>query len=287
MMPNMYDENDEIDLDDELDEEEEAPRRSKKAKARKKAKRESRESREAKANAEAQQRGHEAYANGEPRSANPYEEYSSTKSCWMYGWGMAWFAATGAKGMPVYSHMPSSFCPPAEANEMYQRASLLPGHRFNFESRDTAPALPWTIDQLPGSRWVNIYTGRETAIGPIGIDRWGQAVAPYANESFASLPGAQYINTLGLWWSDRYVIEHWIRCDHWEPAQRLVWFGAELQDIRRSSSGDPERHKKLERAALAKQQRFADQHGLVLTTEQINAGRGQRKDGKPEQLSMF
>jgi hypothetical protein len=65
-----------------------------------------------------------------------------------------------------------------------------------------------------------------------------------------------------------------------------VWFSAELAHIR-ANANDPELQKKNERAVLAKQQRFADQHGLVLTTEQINAGRGQRRDGKPEQLSLF
>jgi hypothetical protein len=260
----------------------------KKAKSRTQPKRESREIREAKAKAEAQQRGQEAYQQGEPRSANPYEQYSSTKSCWMYGWGLAWFRATGAKGMPVYSNMPTSFCTPDEANAIERCISTKLGNKF-LEARDTALALPWTLDQLAGTRWINIYTGREEAIGPICIDRWGQAVAPYANDPFARIaddPRSQYLNTLGLWWSDRYVIEHWLRCDHWRPEQRLVWFGAELAHIR-GNANDPEWQKKHEREALAKQQRFADQYGLVLTTEQINAGRGQRKDGKPEQLSLL
>lgn len=287
-MPNLH-EDDEIDLDDDLDEEEEAPQPRKQAKARTQPKRERRESREATANAEAQQRGQEAYANGDPRSANPYEPYSSTKSCWMYGWGLAWFAATGATGMPVYSHLPSVFCPPAEAQATYQDVAKLPGFRCNFESRDTAPALPWALDQLPGSRWLNIHTGREATIGPIGIDRWGQPVAPYANDPFshtAADPRSQYVITLGIWTSDRYVIEHWLRCDHWEPEQRVVWFGGQLAHIRHSRN-DREGRRTAERAALAEQQRFADQHSLVLTTEQINAGRGQRTDGKPEQLNLF
>jgi ribosome modulation factor len=288
-MPNHED--DDLDLDDEIDEEEEAPQPRKQAKARKQPKRESRQSREAKANAEAQQRGQEAYANGEPRTANPYEQYSSTKSYWAYGWGEAWFAATGAKGIPVYSNMPTSFCTLAEANAIERRISTQLGNKF-LEARDIAPALPWTLDQLAGTRWINIFTGQEEAIGPICIDRWGQAVAPRADDPFACTaddPFRRYINALGLWWNDRYVVEHWIRSDIWEPAQRLVWFSTELAHIRSSSIsiGDPERQKKREREALAKQQQFADQHGLVLTTEQINAGRGQRRDGKPEQLSLF
>jgi len=32
---------------------------------------------------------------------------------------------------------------------------------------------------------------------------------------------------------------------------------------------------------------LADEYGIVLTTEQINAGRGQRTDGPPEQLRLF
>jgi hypothetical protein len=97
--------------------------------------------------------------------------------------------------------------------------------------RKRYPPLPWQMEDLVGTIWRNLYTGAPgTAICLEEVSCSGR---PRLRPVMA-VPACRgaWIEDLGLWWGPDYLIEHWIRVDHWPPSDQLPWFGVELRDYR-------------------------------------------------------
>ncbi len=184
-----------------------------------------------------------AYTAGQPKSANPYgnpnsltlkQEVHHKAFLWHMGWGQGHFAEHGGKGVPVYTGIPANCTP-----QMVDKRELPDVH----ERREHARLLPWTMDQLIGSVWVNLYTGRiETIIG-LYCNRFGQP-QPGWNWMYSDV--YIYINGPGVW-LETYIVDHWMRFDTMEPTLQELWKDRlaqyEFKEIQRNQSETTQKNK--------------------------------------------
>lgn len=96
------------------------------------------------------------------------------------------------------------------------------GIHTKLTSRDLFPPLPWTMGELPGTRWRNVHTLASVTIGEIRENRHGH-LGPDPDE---------WINamfSIGLWWGGRFIIEHWVRADLLSTAEQMEWHLARVK----------------------------------------------------------
>lgn len=119
--------------------------------------------------------------------------------------------------------------------------------------RDSFPALPWSMEELVGSEWRNLYTGSRSTIIHVGKDRWGQSVLVEDDRVLPVPPDGEVVLSLGLWWktadgpacasthADRremYVVENEIRVDVLPPDLQFVYA---LRDVEHLMANIPQR----------------------------------------------
>lgn len=100
---------------------------------------------------------------------------------------------------PIYSpHFPIADNPLLAT----QRAS-----RTRLTDTLAYPALPWQIEDLPGTEWMAVFTFRRLIVGALekAVDNYGR---------------------LGYWHGERFVIEYWIRWDVLPPEAQTQWHHA-------------------------------------------------------------
>lgn len=163
--------------------------------------------------------------------------------------------------------------------------------RTKFTSRDLYPPLPWVMADLPGTTWRNVYVRRATTIKGIRANRCGE-LGPDPDECINAM------FEIGLWWGDRFVIDHWVRVDHLNIEAQMDWHLAEvarnisehhravqaLQKKRKERRGryscyganlrirqaDVERAETRRETTIRLARAFADKHGIVFTTDTMN-----------------
>jgi hypothetical protein len=189
---------------------------------------------------------------------------------------------------PVHSPLPSHHTDPSEMRKIARehQARHLPDRR-------ECPPLPWTMRELVGSGWCNVYTGGYARVLALVEDCSGEPLLQNCEGV-----GWNHIG-LGLWWKDRYVVENWARVDHLPPGVRLAWFAEELEHRRRDESQRRQALAHLDdnssrvscyranrnaalRAVRQAQEEvertvremcaYAQEHSLEVTTELLNAG---------------
>jgi hypothetical protein len=162
----------------------------------------------------------------------------------------------------------------------------------HLKCRDQYPASGWTMEELIGSEWINLHTRTIIRVEGIEVDRWGHTV-------FTG-------HTRGLWWTNRYVVDHDIRWDVLTPDEQFTWYVARLAYCDKqliSAEKDYQQHKddawnvasKLRDFKRAQQelnqaadglQAFARLHRFAVSTEHLNAGLVSIDD-KPVQMRLF
>jgi hypothetical protein len=192
---------------------------------------------------------------------------------------------------PVLSPLPTTPVAPDTAKQ----AGLAV---FRGSDRLAYPPLPWTLEELVGSTWRNLSTG-----APGTVIRLQDALTcrgPRPQAIMAILYGRQaWIDSLGFWWGPSFVIEHWVRVDHWPPADQLPWFGVELREYRsdiaqlaaqlafllehwetcscpvenrNSKQQDIRSARKAVEGVLARLRQFAERHSLEVSPDLLNSG---------------
>jgi hypothetical protein len=243
---------------------------------------------------------------------------------WEYGWHAGQVLETRGAGVPIYSVLSPEATSPDHEDSLY-RSTLWGCSRQGWRSaavqREDYPALPWTMDAIVPSTWINIHTGIEMRVGDVLPDRFGYPIPVEAGTVFER--DQRFFDRLGLglgfWTYSRFVIEHWVRVDHLPPDARVRWFGVEIASIRRKiaqsrssiAEMDAAPHKvscystnrnirlrdieygeKRLQKAVQRMQAFANDHGLMLTSEQLNGldvdtPHTAPPHGTPEQLMLL
>lgn len=260
-----------------------------------------------------------AFERGEPlESAPPMHEDLLRE--WRYGWGFANVATNQGHGIPLYSRIPLAFHDPAQIRLFSRERDRKERESRTFRD-DPGELLPWTMDQLSGTTWANIWTCHIETIGGVMADRWGQAVPTWERPEypFSKTPGHRHSPTfcIGHWYSGFYSIEHWIRLDVLTPAEQLVWYAGRVARLRddiaqhRDSAQEikenwertsmPGTNYRLQIEGVKSHQRdlsialqamhaFAKQHGLYVSPDHINGTLWRDykpRTGAAEQLSLI
>jgi hypothetical protein len=188
----------------------------------------------------------------------------------------------------IYSPLPAASAPPEVAKQAGLAALRM--------RREHYPTLPWPLEELVGTAWRNLYTGSLKWVARLGRSRPQQKPRPY----FATrLDWRIWGDSPGLWWGKVFVIEDWVRIDHWPPAEQMPWFGTELRFYRESIAhlegqlvhiaAHPDRalcpventamfqedladHRKELGHVLARLRRFAAEHHLDIPPDILNSG---------------
>ncbi|HEU5382792.1 MAG TPA: methyltransferase, partial [Ktedonobacteraceae bacterium] len=203
-----------------------------------------------------------------------------------------------SSGTPLYSPLP---CNPSLS---FERLSA--SYEENSpQSRECYPTLPWSMEDLVGSTWRNIYTGEIQTVHHLGMNRFGKPVLCTAPAN-PPVPFGQNLEIIGFWSGDCYLIEHWVRVDHTSEEAQLCWFGVELAWVSRqvifcedktteyrwdtTNRNLQKRAKKeyqlqLQKAELRLRE-FADRHCLSIPLEVLNSGRI-GSESAPAQMVMF
>lgn len=153
--------------------------------------------------------------------------------------------------------------------------------------RQQYPALPWQMEDLPGTTWRNVYTASIHTVQRLDENRFGK-IGPdpdkWTNSMFE----------IGLWVGDRFCIDHWVRVDHLSPKvqvdwarervaycrQRLARQYESLERVKQGKSGGSvsyrkqviTRHKKYVDQARRELQDIAAQLHVPLTVNILNIG---------------
>ena len=248
------------------------------------------------------QAGKAACAAGQPETGHPANLHPGLVRDWGNGWRSAATEATQGRGVPVATPVD-----PAERSIARLRAcsytKLQQGQNDN--PRDRYPDYPLDMHALIGSTWRNLYTAEEIQVGPIRADGWGHPHLCEPPSDIHENPCHLHLSSIGIWTGSRFVVEHWIRVDHWTPAEVFPWCVvavayhrdcvAEAQGTTLWRSG-VQLETKLLNAALTQLHAFAAQHGFAVTTEMVNGQpfrRRVRRGGKNatpqvgEQLALF
>jgi len=81
--------------------------------------------------------------------------------------------------------------------------------------------LPWSMEEMPGTTWRNVYTANVHTVERIAKNRFnkpGPDPDEYINEMFE--PGLWRLDADETEW---YCVEHWIRVDHLTPEIQVDW----------------------------------------------------------------
>jgi hypothetical protein len=125
---------------------------------------------------------------------------------------------------PVLSPLPATPVAPAIARQ----AGLA---CCSGRDRLSYPPLPWPLEDLVGTSWRNLFTGAPGTVIRLQDVPIARRMRP--QPIMAVLYGQRaWADSLGLWWGPSFVIEHWVRVDHWPPPDQLSWFGVELGHYR-------------------------------------------------------
>ena len=121
----------------------------------------------------------------------------------------------------LYSPYPADPATPAELLAIYNGAL--------FMQRESYPALPWPMESLVGTTWINLHIGTEMTIRTLrpatrafdGTDPagWGD-IDPYETSLGFWIHRK---DESGSWVPHRYIIESWVRMDHWQGAYEDLW----------------------------------------------------------------
>jgi hypothetical protein len=261
--------------------------------------------------------GKAAYAEGVGRDAGeshypPADDLHDLKLAqhWQQGWDAGLVAVERGAGVPLYSQIPSTFTDP-EACIAAARGS---SRQWKLKSRDAYAALPITMGELPGTTWVNLWTGTRITIARIEANGWGKPVPIEGSDLDRPHPGRERhrygVLGIGLWWYDRYLIENWVRFDTLPPEAQLRWL---LVPVRRAhesiataraqvreydaaphlvSCYSANRNLRLNEIARGKEslakaletaRHFADQHGLFVSPDELNAAILGEDDEQPSE----
>ncbi len=155
---------------------------------------------------------------------------------------------------------------------------------------------PLDMHALIGSTWRNLYTAGAIQVGPIRANGWGHPHLCEPPSDTHGNPRRPHLRSVGFWTERRFVVEHWVRVDHWTPAEVFLWFVVAvahrrdriaqaqeyLDDLRRNARGscyatnlrahesEVQSETKRLHAALTRLHAFATQHGFAVTTEMVN-----------------
>lgn len=91
-------------------------------------------------------------------------------------------------------------------------------HASNVRDRDTYPALPWTVEELVGTQWVNVYTCDTVNIEAVDTPK------PTISEGY---------NRIGFMQNGRLIVEHWVRWDVLPPHAQYAWYLARLARLQK------------------------------------------------------
>lgn len=263
------------------------------------------------------QAGQAAHAQGVPDDAPP-ALHAELLGHWQRGWRVA--AAEAARGRGV---MIATIYNPAERDIHALRRtchSWQPGWH-GPDRRPEFPTAPWTMAALIGTTWRNLHTGSVVTVDQVHADGFGHphlcaGLSAYGNDALYPHPR----DHIGIWIDDRYVVEHWVRVDHWSPAAQLPWYALRIARFRdaiaqsqasaaeiqanwaRTSCASTNYHLALRAATSAQAElpgalddlhAFAARHGLAVTPDLINATAYRRPalaggaHAQSEQLSLF
>ncbi len=146
--------------------------------------------------------------------------------------------------------------------------------------RDSYPALPWSMEELVGSEWRNLYTGSRSTIIRVGTDRWERSVLVEDDRVLPVPPDGEVVLSLGLWWKtadgrEMYVVENEIRVDVLPPDLQFVYA---LRDVEHLMANIPQKGEKrwqLDDLAFVRAyaQSLAQKFGLLLPEGMSNIGR--------------
>ena len=201
------------DLDDELDEEEFDEEEAKAPAARRRASSES----DALA---AFQAGRSAYAASQPETGHPADLHADLVRDWHDGWRSAATEANQGRGVRIATPFD-----PAERCITRLRACTY-GHlqrEPNDNPRTRYLDYPLDMHALIGSTWRNLYTAGAIQVGPIRADGWGHPHLCEPPSDTHGNPRRPHLRSVGFWTGSRFVVEHWIRVDHWTPAEVFSW----------------------------------------------------------------
>jgi hypothetical protein len=189
-----------------------------------------------------------------------------------------WYVDHEDQDWPIHSPHPAVFEDPRELDARTEM------------KREDYPRLPWTMREVVGSRWCNVYTGAETAVLELVESDHAEPLLKHRKGFGSDVLG------LGLWYGDRCVVDNWVRIDHLPPTTRLGFFEMEIARLRdklaraeRSLSGlSPgdscyAQNKNLHEQeieslnddvgdAIGRMTAYANRHNLSLGLERINAG---------------
>lgn len=204
---------------------------------------------------------------------------------------------------PLYSPLPAEHDDPWTLIEATRQQHAWP--YWAPAERDGYPALPWALEELPGTAWRALYTGEGVWVDHLEPKEVYRKRAPGPLIPMAAArPGDEALSVqfareahIGFYDDGRFVIEHWVRVDHLTAETQLEWYGVEIADrqctirlLRQRLSemeAAPERvscyaanrnscrrdikfeQERLE-GALALARGFADEHGLDLTPAMLN-----------------
>lgn len=116
------------------------------------------------------------------------------------------------------------------------------------EARNNYRTLPWSLEDLSGTTWCNVYTGEHKHIVQIIINRQNKKI-PVAEEDRAE---RSFYTPIGFWAENRFYIEDWVRVDHLPPSVQLAWLLVEIDYLnQRINSSDMQFDSDQEEQAVA------------------------------------
>ena len=139
----------------------------------------------------------------------------------------------------VHSPFPAG-CTLEDARAIAKAKPVMSG---TLHLRDSYPALPWSMEELVGSEWRNLYTSSLSRIVRVGKDRWGQSVLVEDDRILPVPPDGEVVLSLGLWWKtadqrEIYVVENEIRVDVLPPDSQMAYA---LRDVEHLMANIPQR----------------------------------------------
>ncbi len=259
-----------------------------------------------------------AQAMGTPEDAPP-EMHADLLFHWQRGWRCTAAEANQGRGVAI-----ATIYDPAERDILALRRTYMawqpgcgPDRR---DRRQDFPNALWTMTELIGTTWRNVHTGCQVMVDQVRADGFGNShlcrgLSSVGHDGLYPHPR----DSVGIWIYDRYVVEHWVRVDHWTPAEQLPWYAlriARSRDeiaTRRAEAArikanwhttscasinynlclkDIQREHACLRARLDEIHAVAAQHGLAVTPDLVNATAFRRQapastHQQSEQLSLF
>ena len=189
----------------------------------------------------------QAFAEGLPFE-NPYNfdlpHQKDAAFAWRRGYTFAQLDRDLAEGVgvtPIYSVFPAiATCEDAQVaydkRDLRWREYKARG-RSPYDVRNEYDVLPWSLESLAGSTWINLHTRTICTVTHFDINTWSQREPAFNSEVGAH---SDYVHCTihgpGFWCSSkRYVIEHWLRYDTLPPEVQAAWCGWEREQMLRSA----------------------------------------------------